>query len=231
MLKIKNLKKNYGDKTVLDDVNIEVLQGEIFGFIGPNGAGKTTTIKSIINIIDYFGEITFNDKNVLDDMLSFKKKLAYLPDNPTLYENISGIEYLKFVGSVYEMDTDLFNKEVEQLAKELEIYDVLGDKISSYSHGMKQKLALISAFMHHPKLLILDEPFVGLDPKASFILKNKMREICNEGSIVFFSSHVLEVVEKLCDHFAVIKKGKIVYSGTMESLKDQSLEQLFLELD
>ena len=233
MLEIKSLYKSYDSKEVLHGLDLEVKKGEIFGFIGPNGAGKSTTIKCITGISSFEkGEIKVNGYDVKKESLKAKRHIAYLPDNPDLYENLTGQQFLNFVADVFGMDTVTRAKEIESLAKEWEIYDVLGDSISSYSHGMKQKLALVSAFMHKPDLLVLDEPFVGLDPKASFILKEKMRNLCDNGSAVLFSSHVLEVVEKLCDKVAIIVDGNIQTMGnTADIIADSSLEDIFLELD
>lgn len=233
MLKIENLKKSYGSKQVLKGINLEVKEGEIFGFIGHNGAGKTTTIKSIVGIIGFDeGTITINGLNIKDNPVECKKMIAYIPDNPDLYENLTGIQYLNFIGNVYHIEANIRKQRIEDLAKELEIYSNLGDSIGSYSHGMKQKLAIIGALIHEPKLLILDEPFVGLDPKAAFILKTKMKDMCQKGTSIFFSTHVLEVVEKLCDKVAIIKAGEIVTMGETEDIvKNQSLEEVFLELE
>lgn len=233
MLKIKGLSKNYGKgKKAVDNISIEVNKGEIFGFIGPNGAGKTTTIKSVIGIIDFDeGEIFINGNDIKKDPIKCKKDIAYIPDNPDLYESLTGIQYLNFIGDIFEVS----RKEREELIKKysdaFEITKDLGDLISSYSHGMKQKLALISALIHKPKLLILDEPFVGLDPKAAHILKGYMKELCRSGSSIFFSTHVLEVAEKLCDKIAIIMSGKIMAYGTVEQVKgNESLEDIFMEL-
>lgn len=233
MLKVENFSKSYdGKKNVVDNISFDVKNGEIFGFIGHNGAGKTTTIKSIVGILDYNeGKITINGMDVKENPIECKKIMAYIPDNPDLYENLTGIQYLNFIADIYEISKFDRTQRIDKYAKEFEIYDNLGDIISSYSHGMKQKLAIISALIHKPKLLILDEPFVGLDPKASFILKNIMKDMCKEGCSIFFSSHVLEVVEKLCDHIAIIKQGKLVACGDTDKIKgDESLEQVFLEM-
>ena len=231
MLVIKNLVKKYGNKTAVNDINLEIKKGEILGFIGHNGAGKTTVIKCVVGIHDYDnGEIYINGNDMKKDDILCKKDIAYIPDNPEIYENFKGIEYLNYIADIYEVDTLTRNKYINKYAKDFEIYDNLNDVISSYSHGMKQKLAIISALIHRPKLLILDEPFVGLDPKAQFKLKEIMKEICKEGSSVFFSSHILEVVEKLCDKIAMINKGNIVVFGdTKEILESNNLEEIFLK--
>lgn len=234
MLKVINFHKSYDKKEVVKGINLEVKPGEIFGFVGHNGAGKTTTIKSIVGILPFEeGTILIDGKDIVKNPVECKKVISYIPDNPDIYEHMTGLNYLKFIASIFEMDKDYFNKKVEELSKEFEIYSNLGDQIKSYSHGMKQKLVIISALMHDPKLLIFDEPFVGLDPKASFTLKKLMKELCSNGSSIFFSSHVLEVVEKLCDYVAIIKDGIIVVQGETEDiLKDnKSLEDIFLELE
>lgn len=232
MLKVENFSKLYGKKRVVDHVNIEVKEGEIFGFIGHNGAGKTTTIKSIVGILNFEeGNIYIDGADIRKDPMGCKSKIAYIPDNPDIYENLTGSQYLNFIADIFGIDASTRKERIEKYAKRLELEENLGDVISSYSHGMKQKLVIISAFIHQPKLLILDEPFVGLDPKATFTLKEIMREMTQEGMAIFFSSHVLEVVEKLCDHVAIIKQGKIVASGTVEQVKgNESLEDVFLEL-
>ena len=232
MLKIEHLVKSYGEKKAVDDLTLHILPGEIYGFIGHNGAGKTTTIKSVVGIQNYdSGEIFINGVNIKDDPIGCKKITAYIPDNPDLYEFMSGVQYLSFIGSVYEITQEAMKERVEKYADLFEIKADLGAAIGQYSHGMKQKLALISALIHEPKLVVLDEPFVGLDPKASHILKGIMREICDRGGSIFFSTHVLEVAEKLCDKVAIIKGGKLVRSGTMEEVKgDESLEEVFLDL-
>ena len=233
MLKITGLYKSYGEKEVIHGIEIAVEPGEIFGFIGPNGSGKTTTIKCMVGILPFEqGQITVNNHDIVADPLAVKRSLAYLPDNPDLYENLTGLQFLNFVADIFGIDSQTRTDKIGQLAKEFEIYGSLGDQISAYSHGMKQKLAIVGALLHDPKLLVLDEPFVGLDPKAAFTLKEKMKNLCASGSSVFFSSHVLEVVEKLCDHVGILVNGKLVkYGATEEIIKDQSLEQVFLELD
>ncbi len=232
MLKIEHLVKSYGEKKAVDDLTLHILPGEIYGFIGHNGAGKTTTIKSVVGIQNYdSGEIFINGVNIKDDPIGCKKITAYIPDNPDLYEFMSGVQYLSFIGSVFGITQEAMKERIEKYADLFEIKADLGAAIGQYSHGMKQKLALISALIHEPKLVVLDEPFVGLDPKASHILKGIMREICDRGGSIFFSTHVLEVAEKLCDKVAIIKGGKLVRSGTMEEVKgDESLEEVFLGL-
>ena len=233
MLKIIDLHKSYGTKEVIKGLNLEVEDGKIYGFIGHNGSGKTTTIKAICGIHTFEkGDILINGLSIKDNDIECKKIMAYIPDNPDLYENMKSITYLNFIANIYQMDTNIAKRRIESLAKELEIYDNLSDQIKSLSHGMKQKVALISAFMHEPKLLVLDEPFVGLDPKASFILKNKMKELCDRGSSIFFSTHVLEVAEKLCDKVAILKDGVIMLEGDTDDILAQgkSLEELFLEM-
>ena len=233
MLKIIDLHKSYGTKEVIKGLNLEVEDGKIYGFIGHNGSGKTTTIKAICGIHTFEkGDILINGLSIKDNDIECKKIMAYIPDNPDLYENMKAITYLNFIANIYQMDTNIAKRRIESLAKELEIYDNLSDQIKSLSHGMKQKVALISAFMHEPKFLVLDEPFVGLDPKASFILKNKMKELCDRGSSIFFSTHVLEVAEKLCDKVAILKDGVIMLEGDTDDILAQgkSLEELFLEM-
>ncbi len=233
MLIVNNLKKTYdGKKYVVDNVNLEIENGQIFAFVGHNGAGKTTTIKSIVGILDFEqGEILLNGLNLKDDETTFKKQIAYIPDNPNLYENLTGIAYLNFISDIYDLNKAEVKKDILKYADDFEIRGRLSDQIKSYSHGMKQKLALISAFIRKPKLLILDEPFVGLDPSAAFKTKEMMKNLTRSGSIIFFSTHILEVAEKLCDRVAIIKDGKIVVEGKMNEVKgDKSLENVFLEL-
>ena len=233
MLEIRNLVKIYGNSfKAVDDLSLVVNDGEIFGFIGPNGAGKTTTIKSIMGLIKYnSGTITFNGLNVLEKPLEVKKQIAYIPDNPDIYDNLTGLQYLNFIADIYDISLTERNADIKKYASLFEISSNLGDLISSYSHGMKQKLSLISAFIRHPKLLILDEPFVGLDPKAAHDVKEIMKQMCSEGTSVFFSTHVLEVAEKLCDRVGIIKEGRMVAYGRMEDVKgNQSLEEVFLEI-
>lgn len=233
MLEIKGLEKTYpGGKKAVDAVDFKINKGEIFGFIGHNGAGKTTTIKCVVGILPFEkGKILINGIDVLDNPIEVKSITAYIPDNPDLYELLTGIQYLNFISDIYKINVNERKELIEKYASMFEINNSLGDLIQSYSHGMKQKLALISALIRKPKLLILDEPFVGLDPKASFLLKEVMKKMCSEGASIFFSTHVLEVAEKLCDKVAIIKGGKIVANGTMEDVKgDKSLEDVFLEL-
>ncbi|SDB44573.1 ABC transporter ATP-binding protein [Butyrivibrio sp. INlla16] len=233
MLKIEHLTKTYGDKKAVDDVTLHIKAGEIFGFIGHNGAGKSTTLKSAVGILRFDeGKIFIDGKSIIDDPIGCKKEMAYIPDNPDMYEFMSGIKYLNFVADVYGISSSERNEKIHKYADIFEITQDLGMPISSYSHGMKQKLALISAWMHEPKLIIMDEPFVGLDPKASHLLKEMMREHYDKGGAIFFSTHVLEVAEKLCDKVAIINHGKLVKVGTMDDVKgDDSLEEVFLELE
>lgn len=233
MLNIINYSKAYKNgKKAVDNVSLEVNPGEIFAFIGHNGAGKTTTIKAIVGILDFTeGDILIDGISIKDNPIACKEKIAYIPDNPDIYESLKGIQYLNFIADIYKVSKEDREREIKKYAEIFEITSALGDLISSYSHGMKQKLAIISALLHKPKLLILDEPFVGLDPKASHLLKQEMKNICNEGAAIFFSTHVLEVAEKLCDKVAIIKDGKIVSKGTMEEVKgNSSLEDIFMEL-
>lgn len=233
MLKILNYTKDYGDKIAVDNLTLEILPGEVYGFIGHNGAGKTTTLKACAGILDFTqGGIYIDGVSIKDNPIACKKKMAYIPDNPDLYEFLSGAKYLNFIGDIFDIPKSERNSLIEKFANEYGIYDDLGAPISSYSHGMRQKLAIISALIHKPKLMLMDEPFVGLDPKASFILKQHMREICDNGGAIFFSTHVLDVAEKLCDKVAIIKSGKLITSGTMEEVKgNASLEEVFLELE
>lgn len=232
MLKIEHLTKTYGDKKAVDDLSLHIQAGEITGFIGHNGAGKTTTLKACCGILQFdAGEITVDGVSVKADPIACKEKIAYIPDNPDLYEFLTGIQYLNFIADVYKVSAADRQARIERYAKELGIYDDLATKIGAYSHGMKQKLAVISALIHQPKLLIMDEPFVGLDPKAAHTLKTIMREMCDQGAAIFFSTHVLEVAEKLCDKIAIIRDGKLVISGDTETVRgDTSLENVFLEL-
>jgi len=232
MLKIEHLTKSYGSKTVVDDLNLHILPGEIYGFIGHNGAGKTTTIKSCCGILGFDrGEIFIDGISIKEDPVYCKRNLAYIPDNPDLYEFMTGIQYLNFVADIFGVDSDKRAERIRRYADMLELTDDLSLHISAYSHGMKQKLAIISALIHEPRLMIMDEPFVGLDPRASHQLKEVMRDICRRGGAIFFSTHVLEVAEKLCDKVAIIKGGKLVRSGSMDEVKgDTSLESVFLEL-
>lgn len=233
VLEIKNYSKNYGDgKNAVDDISITVEAGDIYGFIGHNGAGKSTTIRAIVGVLDFTeGEILIDGKSVKSDSMECKKITAYIPDNPDLYENLTGIQYLNFIADVFDISEADREERIKRYGDKFEITESLGDLISSYSHGMKQKVAIISALIHEPKLIVMDEPFVGLDPKATFILKEIMHEMCEKGAAVFFSTHVLDVAEKLCNKVAIIKKGKLIASGTMEELtKGQSLESVFMEV-
>ena len=234
MLQINHFTKKYsadGPKAV-DDLTLHIRPGEIYGFLGHNGAGKTTTIKACCGILDFTeGEILINGMSIKKQPMECKKMMAYIPDNPDLYEFMSGIRYLNFVGDVYGVPTDVREKHIAEYAEDMGITDALGEKIASYSHGMKQKLAIVSALMHEPKLLIMDEPFVGLDPKAAFILKKFMRGFCDNGGAIFFSTHVLDVAEKLCDKIAIIRSGKLLADGDIETVRgNESLEEVFLEL-
>ena len=233
MLKIEHLTKEYGEKKAVDDLSLEIESGEIYGFIGHNGAGKTTTLKSVVGILKFdAGEIYIDGESVQAAPLACKKKIAYIPDNPDLYEFMSGIKYLNFIADVYGVGANQRQEKIRKYADLFEITADLAQPIAAYSHGMKQKLAIISAWLHDPKLIIMDEPFVGLDPKAAHILRGMMRELCDEGGAIFFSTHVLEVAEKLCDKVAIIKGGKLIRCGTMEEVKgDDSLEDVFLELE
>ena len=233
MLQINHLIKTYGDKKAVDDLSLHIQPGEIYGFIGHNGAGKTTTIKSCCGILQFdSGEILIDGKSITKDPIGCKSVLAYIPDNPDLYEFMSGIQFLNFVADIFGVSATERQERIRRYADMLELTDDLAQPISAYSHGMKQKLAVISALIHTPKLIIMDEPFVGLDPKASHLLKQLMRQICDEGGAIFFSTHVLEVAEKLCDKVAIIKGGKLMRSGTMDEVKgDTSLEEVFLELE
>ena len=234
MLEIKNYSKSYGsDKKAVDGVTLSVMSGDIFGFIGHNGAGKSTTIRAAVGVLDFTeGEILIDGHSVKTDPIACKRVTAYIPDNPDLYENLTGIQYLNFVADVFGLSASEREARIKKYGDLFEITSALGDLISSYSHGMKQKVAIISALIHAPKLMVLDEPFVGLDPKASFTLKALMREMCDRGAAIFFSTHVLDVAEKLCNKVAIIKHGRIVASGTMEALTEgHSLEEAFLEAD
>ena len=234
MLDIRNYSKTYGGgKKACDDVTISVESGDIYGFIGHNGAGKSTTIRAVVGVLDFDeGEIFIDGHSVKDEPMACKKITAYIPDNPDLYENLTGIQYLDFIADVFEIDGEKRQNLIQKYADMFEITDALGDAISSYSHGMKQKVAIISALIHEPKLLVLEEPFVGLDPKASFTLKQIMHDMCEQGTAVFFSTHVLDVAEKLCNKLAIIKQGKIIATGSMEELtQGHSLEEVFLEVE
>ena len=233
MLKIDHLTKTYGEKTAVDDLSLHIQPGELYGFIGHNGAGKTTTLKSVVGILQFdSGEITIDGVSVKADPITCKKSIAYIPDNPDLYDFMTGMQYLNFVCDIFGVAADVRQERIQALAEGFELTADLAQPISSYSHGMKQKLAIISAWVHNPKLIIMDEPFVGLDPKAAHLMKGMMREICDKGGAIFFSTHVLEVAERLCDKVAIIKGGRLVRSGTMEEVKgDTSLESVFLELE
>ena len=233
MLKIEHLTKKYGDFKAVDDLSLHIAPGEIYGFIGHNGAGKTTTLKSVVGILQFDnGEIYIDGTSITADPLKCKKEIAYIPDNPDIYEFMTGIKYLNFVADIFGVSAADRQEKIRKYAEIFGLSSDLAQPISTYSHGMKQKLAIISAWIHSPKLIIMDEPFVGLDPKAAHLLKGMMREICDNGGAIFFSTHVLEVAEKLCDKIAIIKEGKLVRSGTMEEVKgDDSLEAVFLELE
>ena len=233
MLKISHLTKTYGEKKAVDDLNIHINPGEIYGFIGHNGAGKTTTLKSVVGILQFDqGEILINGKSIQADPLACKREIAYIPDNPDLYDYMAGIKYLNFIADVFGVSAQDRQTRIRKYADLFELTEDLAQPIAAYSHGMKQKLAIIAAWLHQPKLIIMDEPFVGLDPKASHLLKGMMREVCDAGGAIFFSTHVLEVAEKLCDKVAIIKGGKLIRSGTMDEVKgDDSLEEVFLELE
>ena len=233
MLYIKNLTKTYGEKKAVDDLSLHIAPGEIYGFIGHNGAGKTTTLKSVTGILQFdSGEITIGGRSIRQDPIGCKAQMAYIPDNPDLYEFMTGIKYLNFIADIFGIPSDVRLERIRKYADLFELTDDLAEPIAAYSHGMKQKLAIISSWLHAPKLVIMDEPFVGLDPKASHILKGMMRELCDQGGAIFFSTHVLEVAEKLCDKVAIIKGGKLIRFGTMEEVRgDDSLEEVFLELE
>lgn len=233
MLNIEHLTKTYGDKKAVDDLSLHILPGEIYGFIGHNGAGKTTTLKSVVGILSFDkGEIYINGRSIKADPIACKRDIAYIPDNPDLYDFMSGIKYLNFIADIFGVDGDKRRERIEKYAADFELTADLAQPIASYSHGMKQKLAIIAAWIHAPRLIVMDEPFVGLDPKAAHILKGMMRSVCDEGGAIFFSTHVLEVAEKLCDKVAIIKGGRLIRSGTMDEVKgDESLERVFLELE
>ena len=233
MLKIENFTKKYGDKTAVSQLDLTIGKGEIYGFIGHNGAGKTTTIKAVAGILGFEeGQIYIDGVSVKEDPITCKKKMAYIPDNPDLYEFMTGIQYLNFIADIYGVSSEVRQERINRYAEKFEMKKNLAMGISSYSHGMKQKLALISAWIHEPSLIIMDEPFVGLDPKASHLLKEMMHEFCQKGGSIFFSTHVLEVAEKLCDKVAIIKGGRLIRSRTMEEVKgDASLEKVFLEME
>ena len=233
MLNIEHLTKRYGDKVAVDDLSLRIRPGEIYGFIGHNGAGKTTTLKSVAGILPFDrGEITINGDSIRRDPVKCKRQLAYIPDNPDLYDFMSGIKYLNFVADIFGIPAAERQEKIRKYAGLFELTGDLAQPISAYSHGMKQKLSVVAAWMHAPKLIVMDEPFVGLDPKASHLLKQMMREHCDGGGAIFFSTHVLEVAERLCDKVAIIKQGRLIRSGTMEEVRgDESLEAVFLELE
>jgi ABC-2 type transport system ATP-binding protein len=233
MLDIQHLTKTYGEKKAVDDLSLRIAPGEIYGFIGHNGAGKTTTLKAAVGILQFdAGDIFIGGKSIRTDPLGCKRQLAYIPDNPDLYDFMSGIQYLNFIADIFGIPAAERWARIEPLADAFELTADLGQPVSAYSHGMKQKLAIIAAWIHDPKLILMDEPFVGLDPKAAHLLKGMMRELCDVGGAIFFSTHVLEVAEKLCDKVAIIKGGRLIRSGTMEEVKgDDSLEDVFLELE
>ena len=233
MIEIKNVTKKYGAKVALNNISFNVNDGEIFAFIGHNGAGKTTLIKSIVGIHDFdMGEILINGKSIKKDTIACKKEMAFVPDNPELYENMKAIDFINFICDMYEVDLETRTKNIQKYAKMFEMEGNLNDTINSFSHGMKQKIALIAALSHDPKVLIMDEPFVGLDPKAVFDVKQIMNEMVKEGKTIFFSTHILDVAEKLCSRVAIIKKGELVKVGSMEEIKgDKGLEKVFLEVE
>lgn len=233
MLRIENLTKTYGEKRAVDNLSLHIAPGEIYGFIGHNGAGKTTTLKAVVGILQFDkGEVFIKGESVRKNPLACKQKIAYIPDNPDLYEFMTGIKFLNFIADIFGVPEEKRQERIRKYADLFEMTENLAQPIASYSHGMKQKLAIISAWIHEPKLIIMDEPFVGLDPKAAHILKQMMREICDEGGVIFFSTHVLEVAEKLCDKVAIIRNGQLIQSGTMQEVKgDDSLEEVFLELE
>ena len=233
MLKIEHLSKNFGEKKAVSDLSLHILPGEIYGFIGHNGAGKTTTLRSVAGILSFdSGEITVNGISIKKDPIGCKKIMAYIPDNPDLYDFMTGNKFLNFISDIYGVSASARKELIMKYADAFELTDDLAKPVSSYSHGMKQKLAIISAWIHSPKLIIMDEPFVGLDPKAAHLLKTMMREECDKGGAIFFSTHVLEVAEKLCDKVAIIKQGQLIKAGTMEEVRgDHSLEDVFLEME
>ena len=233
MLQIEHLTKTYGEKKAVDDLSLHILPGEIYGFIGHNGAGKTTTLKSVAGILRFdAGEIRIGGTSIRTDPLACKRKLAYIPDNPDLYDYMTGIQYLNFIANIFGVSAADRQVRIRELAERFELTNDLAQPIAAYSHGMKQKLAIISAWLHAPQLVVMDEPFVGRDPKAAHLLKGMMRELCDRGGAIFFSTHVLEVAEKLCDKVAILRAGKLIRSGTMDEVKgDDSLEEVFLELE
>ena len=233
MLNIEHLTKAYGEKKAVDNLSLHIAPGEIYGFIGHNGAGKTTTLKSVVGILQFdAGEITIDGISIKENPLECKRRFAYIPDNPDLYDYMTGIKYLNFIADIFGVGANERQARIRKYADAFELTADLAQPIAAYSHGMKQKLAIIAAWLHEPKLILMDEPFVGLDPKASHLLKEMMREVCDEGGAIFFSTHVLEVAEKLCDKVAIIKSGRLIRSGTMEEVKgDESLEDVFLEME
>lgn len=233
MLTIRNLTKTYGEKRAVDNLSLHIAPGEIYGFIGHNGAGKTTTLRAVVGILNPdAGEITVDGLSMRENPVACKRKIAYIPDNPDLYEFMTGIKYLNFIADIFGVSAADREERIRKYGDLFELTADLAQPIASYSHGMKQKLAIIAGWLHAPRLIIMDEPFVGLDPKASHLLKGMMREFCDAGGAIFFSTHVLEVAEKLCDKVAIIKSGKLIRSGTMEEVKgDDSLEEVFLELE
>ena len=233
MLRIENLTKTYGEKRAVDNLSLRIAPGEIYGFIGHNGAGKTTTLKAVVGILQFDkGEVFIKGESIRKNPLACKQKIAYIPDNPDLYEFMTGIKFLNFIADIFGVPEEKRQERIRKYADLFEMTENLAQPIASYSHGMKQKLAIISAWIHEPKLIIMDEPFVGLDPKAAHILKQMMCEVCDEGGAIFFSTHVLEVAEKLCDKVAIIRNGQLIQSGTMQEVKgDDSLEEVFLELE
>ena len=233
MLHIDHLTKSYGSKKAVDDLTLHISPGEIYGFIGHNGAGKTTTLRSVAGIQSFdSGEITVCGRSIRTDPLACKQMMGYIPDNPDLYDYMTGIRFLNFIADVYGVSAEDRKRRIDEVAGRLELTNDLGQPIASYSHGMKQKLAVVATWLHRPRLILMDEPFVGLDPMASRLLKDMMREVCNEGGAIFFSTHVLEVAEKLCDKIAIIRQGKLVRAGTMDEVRgDESLEEVFLELE
>ena len=233
MLNIEHLTKAYGEKKAVDNLSLHIAPGEIYGFIGHNGAGKTTTLKSVVGILQFdAGEITIDGISIKENPLECKRRFAYIPDNPDLYDYMTGIKYLNFIADIFGVGANERQARIRKYADAFELTADLVQPIAAYSHGMKQKLAIIAAWLHEPKLILMDEPFVGLDPKASHLLKEMMREVCDEGGAIFFSTHVLEVAEKLCDKVAIIKGGRLIRSGAMEEVKgDESLEDVFLELE
>ena len=237
MIEIKNLSKSYKKgKKVIDSINLEIKDGEIFGFLGPNGAGKTTTIKMITGILEIDeGDIKIDNKSIINNPLEAKKQIGYVSDNPDIFLKLKGIEFLNFIADIYEVPENIRKERIESLSKEFDIYNVLNDKIQNYSHGMRQKIIIVSVLLHNPKNWILDEPLTGLDPKSSFYLKNKMKEHAKNNNTVFFSTHILEIAEKLCDRIGIINNGKLLFVGTIDELReakkeDASLEELFMEI-